>query len=483
MKLPVKFFRLLVICKERQWVIVLNVLDRKRATSTLSFLLLLTVDFFSSSRKQKKNEDHASKTDLGRFKGQTLLDDSTDDASNILYRPKTQETKQTYEVLLGFIQEAIGDQARTVLCGAADEILILLKNDRLRDKDRKAEIESLLSTKVPEQRFAFLVNLGKKITDWSTDDKAGKEEDIDETYGVNVEFEESDEDEGGDDNEIRDNDDDEEASEGEEAKMDYTIQEKNLNKPGNDDFSRPSKGLQPHAIDAYWLQRNLSKVYVEATEAKSKAQEVLDILQKASDDREVENQLVLLLGYDQFALIKTLTTHRQMILYCTLLASSQSASEKAKIEEKMKNDPELVWILQALSETDRNEGAQGDRERRVSSRKSRGDEGDQESMETENASSNNNPQHVVNLEDLTFMQGSHFMANKSCRLPDGSYRLQKKGYEEVHVPALKPSALDPGEVSLFTVARMNFDHELFRFSFPSAVYRSMLNQHSKDYRA
>ena len=38
------------------------------------------------------------------------------------------------------------------------------------------------------------------------------------------------------------------------------------------------------------------------------------------------------------------------------------------------------------------------------------------------------------------------MANKSCRLPDGSYRLQKKGYEEVQVPALKPSTTDPGEV-------------------------------------
>ena len=384
---------------------------------------------------------------MGKFKGQTLLDDSVDDTSNILYRPKTQETKQTYEALLGFIQEAIGDQARNVLCGAADEILIYLKNDRLKDKDRKHEIESLLSTKISEQRFAFLVNLGKKISDWSTDDKNSKDdEEIDATYGVNVEFEESDEDEGGDDDEIRDNEDDD-ASEGEEAKMDYTIQEKNATKGANDDFSRPSKGLQPHNIDAFWLQRNLSKVYAEATDAKSKAQEVLDILQKASDDREVENQLVQLLGFDQFSLIKTLTTHRQMILYCTLLASSQSASEKTKIEEKMKNDPELVWILQALSETDRNEATQGDRDRRVSSGKRRGgDDADQEAMETENGTSNTNPQHVVNLEDLAFTQGSHFMANKSCRLPDGSYRLQKKGYEEVHVPALKPSTLDPGEI-------------------------------------
>ncbi len=232
--------------------------------------------------------------------------------------------------------------------------------------------------------------------------------------------------------------------------MDYTIQEKTLNKASNEDTNRPNKGLQPHAIDAFWLQRNLSKVYAEATDAKLKAQEVLEILQTASDDRELENQLVILLGYEQFDFIKTLRTHRQMILYCTLLASSQSPSEKAKIEEKIRNDPELVWILQALSETDRSDSAQEDRDRRLSSRKSRGDE-DSEAMDTENGTgdaSTTNPQHVVNLEDLTFTQGSHFMANKSCRLPDGSFRLQKKGYEEVHVPALKPSALDPGEVSL-----------------------------------
>ena len=53
-------------------------------------------------------------------------------------------------------------------------------------------------------------------------------DEIDETYGVNVEFDESDnEDQGGED-EVRD--DDEDLSEGEEAKTDYTIQETNYNK-------------------------------------------------------------------------------------------------------------------------------------------------------------------------------------------------------------------------------------------------------------
>jgi hypothetical protein len=150
----------------------------------------------------------------------------------------------------------------------------------------------------------------------------------------------------------------------------------------NDDCTRPSKDLQPNSIDAFWLQRNLSKVYAEATDAQLKAQKALEIRKTATNDRELENKLVILFVYDQFDFIKTLQTHRQMILYCTLLASSQSTSKKAKIEEKLRNDQQLLWILQALSETDRRDTAQDDRDRRVSSRKSRGEDGDQEAMET-----------------------------------------------------------------------------------------------------
>ncbi|CAG7711653.1 unnamed protein product, partial [Allacma fusca] len=42
-------------------------------------------------------------------------------------------------------------------------------------------------------------------------------------------------------------------------------------------------------------------------------------------------------------------------------------------------------------------------------------------------------------------QGSHFMANDKCQLPDGSFRKLKKGYEEVHVPALKPKPFGADE--------------------------------------
>ena len=39
-----------------------------------------------------------------------------------------------------------------------------------------------------EERFALLVNLGKKINDFGSRGSADDEENIDETYGINVQF-------------------------------------------------------------------------------------------------------------------------------------------------------------------------------------------------------------------------------------------------------------------------------------------------------
>ena len=37
------------------------------------------------------------------------------------------------------------------------------------------------------------------------------------------------------------------------------------------------------------------------------------------------------------------------------------------------------------------------------------------------------------------------MANKKCDLPSGSFKHPFKGYEEIHIPALKPKPIDPDE--------------------------------------
>lgn len=107
--------------------------------------------------------------------------------------------------------------------------------------------------------------------------------------------------------------------------------------------------LHPRDIDAFWLQREIAKFVDDAMVAQNRAKEVIEILQvgflnrgsqicisqNTSDDRECENQLVLLLGFDEFDFIRVLRAHRLTVLYCTLLAQAQTADERATVEARM----------------------------------------------------------------------------------------------------------------------------------------------------
>ena len=75
---------------------------KKQCIPSLHFFFIL-----SFSRRQKRDD---ARYDMNKFKGQTLLSEGIEDMVGIYYRPKTQETKGTYEALLSFIQAALGDQ-------------------------------------------------------------------------------------------------------------------------------------------------------------------------------------------------------------------------------------------------------------------------------------------------------------------------------------------------------------------------------------
>lgn len=86
--------------------------------------------------------------------------------------------------------------------------------------------------------------------------------------------------------------------------------------------------------------------------AQAKARECLEILQSASDDRDLENRLVRALGYGQFDFVKLLRSNRMMVLHCILLAQAQTAQERSHIENKMMTDPSLAKVLRELRSTD-----------------------------------------------------------------------------------------------------------------------------------
>lgn len=67
---------------------------------------------FHYFRRRKRDE---AQHDMVKMKGTTLLSEGIDEMVGILYRPKTTETRQTYEVLLNFIQAALGDQVSILI--------------------------------------------------------------------------------------------------------------------------------------------------------------------------------------------------------------------------------------------------------------------------------------------------------------------------------------------------------------------------------
>lgn len=75
--------------------------------SCLKIYQILNVLNVISFRRHKRDE---ARRDMLKMKGATLLTEGVSDLVGIVYRPKTPETRQTYEVLLSFIQAAISDQ-------------------------------------------------------------------------------------------------------------------------------------------------------------------------------------------------------------------------------------------------------------------------------------------------------------------------------------------------------------------------------------
>ena len=116
------------------------------------------------------------------------------------YRPKTKETRTAYEHILTFLQQVadFSDQPASVLRSATEEVLIILKStdESWKDFDRKLKIESILGMKsgdMSNEKYSQLVNLGRRVTDFSIDNDIEEGERFDESQGVAVVFDEDEE--------------------------------------------------------------------------------------------------------------------------------------------------------------------------------------------------------------------------------------------------------------------------------------------------
>ncbi|KAK0596935.1 hypothetical protein LWI29_020333 [Acer saccharum] len=352
-------------------------------------------------------------------------------------RPRTKENMAAYEAMLGVIQQHLGGQPFNIVCAVADEILALIQNPNKKDKDKLLNL-------IPNYVFVRLVAIGKLITHFQ--DASSSDDHQFHNMAVAVQFQENEDDD-------LDMVQEEEEDEEEDDDLDHdavAMLQMGGGTGGIDDHdSRMSLNVQD--IDAYWLQRKISQHIIDQQQCHTLAEEILKIFAEGGD-REVESKLVILFDYQNFSLIKFLLRNQLKIVWCTRLARAQDQQQRNKIEEEMLNlDPNLAAILEQLRATKANAK---DREKYLENSIR------EEARRLKDESVNTDLQSQRQLLDLDSLAFVH--PNNKFDLPMRHYRRHSKGYEEVHVPALKPHRLDPNE-KLIKISEMpDWTHPAFK---------------------
>ncbi|CBI36671.3 unnamed protein product, partial [Vitis vinifera] len=127
-----------------------------------------------SKRKKEREPQNASEPVLSRqSKRRRIQEESVlSSTEEGVYQPKTKETRAAYEAMLSVIQQQLGGQPLNIVSGAADEILAVLKNETVKNPDKKKEIERLLNP-IPNHIFDQLVSIGRLITDFQDEANEG----------------------------------------------------------------------------------------------------------------------------------------------------------------------------------------------------------------------------------------------------------------------------------------------------------------------
>ena len=430
-------------------------------------------------REQKKRK----RGEPQQLRGTGILSAADALVEGLKYRPRTPATRQTYDLILTTTANNLGDVPHEVVRSAADAILEILKDENMKDFDKKKEIDDLLGLTMGSKEFNELVNLGKKITDYSGQDEdvnmddeenAEDEAELDEKQGVAVVFDEDeDDDEGAAQTfEVRDEDEpssDEEPDDAEAIEDGVTAD----GKPGKDPVEDTGEGeemiidgdidagstkrerkpeknvISVREIDAYWLQRQIGAIYTDAHIQQSKTQEALQLLAGISEDgeekplREIENELMELFDWEHHELVEKLIINQDKIVWVTRWRrAAEDDTARAAVEQEMV----AAGHRSILDELEgRNEDEAGATSKPNKKLKLDLMDIDVPKGPTDGATERKDgaltgglqPKRLINLENLVFDQGNHLMTNPNVKLPQGSTKRTFKGYEEIHVPAPK----------------------------------------------
>lgn len=414
------------------------------------------------SSKKRKAEEPTVEKKKKQITGETILD-----LGNVAgYQPTTDASRSAYESMLTLLgtKDLLGDQGPSVIRAAAEEVLNILMDENLRNPDKHEELSQLLKGKPSQasgglstQNFTSLTQISKHLDDYGKTET--KQDEVDDEMGVAVVFDESeDEDDNSEtgglqtvmaDSSSDDDDDDENKTDDKSANNsdneNVVLQDKK--KSGN------ARSLSVHEIDAHYLQRQISKHVSDADEAATIATQALPVLLE-TDARKCENQLLVFVGFDGFDTIQTIMRNRLKIWACVSYKRASNDEERNSIQSKLEETSEGKAVWEELQDKGKGRDWTRDRLNQADDLEASKEDKDVE-METEDQVED------LDLDALAFPDGAHTMSNKTCNLPETSWRATKKGYEEVHVPAVQ--SVIPKDERLVPISEIpTWAHNVFK---------------------
>ena len=305
-------------------------------------------------------------------------------------------------------------------------------------------------------------------------DNNNHDSDDEHTAVLHSSDETSSDDDDDDDEEEEDNDeklDDDELNDGAEKRVLVADVKKSSRQKQKDRI------LTVHEIDAHFLQRQVSKYISDADEAVQKANEILNMIRIAPtsqtsnsthpmddsnsvmDIRECENKLLVLLGFDMFDIIQLILQNRIKIWATVSMKRASTDTERTQIQHILQDEPtgvgkQVLYEIQALqggtqaqqdwTVKERMKGLtesfvkpEGEMSSNLNDASKTADVAMDDTNPSPDKITSNEKPTELDLDALVFRDGAHTMSNHSCTLPESSWRAMKKGYEEVHVPAIK----------------------------------------------
>ncbi|AMD22199.1 HGL141Wp [Eremothecium sinecaudum] len=359
----------------------------------------------------------------------------TDELELLNYYPTTDATKEVYEQIVQLVTNFLGsDLPHSVIVSAADLILQTLKeNEEGSDYNmttKKRQIEDDLDMKVEDGVFRDLVALSKKIHDYGRSKQSNEDDAIAIADSSDQEEEEEEPNPllaqiADDEQEVEQDFEQDENLAAEVKAPDAEMTENNEIIEFKDVKSNNGEEqISISSVNEHYIQNKLTAELQESDSTiKQLTLRVVELISEETDNDQLRSSLSRALGENSGHLVDFFVKNRLQLLWGVRL-SRASDDVKEDLLEQLNKEGHSVLVEQYKHSSAQNKRKRGE-----------DDENVPHSSRQHKKVKNSSKLQLVDLDSISFDQGSKLLTATKISLPEESYKKVKPTYEEIHIPA------------------------------------------------